>query len=291
MLLLLACVCAAAVASSEQLASYPLESVLIVAPFIPGHLVPLVRLGKQLATEGHAVTLLTHDCPIATSVALDGSMNVRRVSTRCWHHDVCAFRATAVASMPLLGVGLLARQPRHALTQPNASRSCRRRSSLCPCHLQALHSGIDWTPSRRWGVRHRDARRCARRVCARFSHPLHSVVAFPVYGRRSTGFQTCWICSHRYVQPCACLSYAVVRTPGCRSGGNPLVVLAMWPSPSQVYFPMYTGMFAAVEKAVLSERPDVIVADISAVAAIDIAKTLQIPLVVNSPFDWGHAEV
>ena len=58
-----------------------------------------------------------------------------------------------------------------------------------------------------------------------------------------------------------------------------------------MYFPLYGGMFTAVDKAIAADRPDVVVADITCIAAIDIAKTLEIPVVVNSPADWSHAEV
>ena len=58
-------------------APYPLESVLLVAPFIPGHLAPIVRLARELAAAGHPVTLLTHESPMATSFASDTSFTVR----------------------------------------------------------------------------------------------------------------------------------------------------------------------------------------------------------------------
>ena len=57
---------------------YSLESVLIVAPFIPEHLIPLIRLAKEMSASGHAVTLLAHDCPLVTAVASEGAVKVRR---------------------------------------------------------------------------------------------------------------------------------------------------------------------------------------------------------------------
>ena len=44
-------------------------------------------------------------------------------------------------------------------------------------------------------------------------------------------------------------------------------------------------MFTATERAVQTIRPGVIVADFTAVAAMDVAADARVPLVVHSPID------
>ncbi len=55
--------------------AYPLEPVLVVSPFIAGHLVPLIRLARELANAGHAVTVVTHDA--ATAMVASMAPNVQ----------------------------------------------------------------------------------------------------------------------------------------------------------------------------------------------------------------------
>jgi hypothetical protein len=53
----------------------------------------------------------------------------------------------------------------------------------------------------------------------------------------------------------------------------------------QVYLPMYPDMYTVTEKTVATARPGVIVADVTAVAAMDVAREAKLPLVVYSPVD------
>jgi hypothetical protein len=141
---------------------YPLEPVLVVVPFLCGHLLPLVRLARELASVGHPVTLITHLAAVDTVAAVAPNVHVSGAGGSPMGAGWCV-RVAAVAAGREGGCGCEVGADGDRQLAPASER---RASSLhMPCHKCTV--GLNATY---WGCSARSGS-CGRCVCGCMNCP------------------------------------------------------------------------------------------------------------------------